>query len=843
MRRLLSVLGLALCASASALTVKVDPAGGAPRIVVDGQPVRARIFWGAPGHARLPVSNEWRTLSFDFVAASSATNGTLHFRFGQTVGTVELDNLHVTEADTGREILPLCDFETGPESFTRQWTFWPNGAANTVGRHAVDPGAGRDGTSGLRVELKAPPNKVWPDYHIYHLPRLAFVHDHRYHVTFDARATPARPLEIAFYQPGERYMRLGGPTGVFERQVQLAATAGVNFVSFPMDLPWPKPGQQADRHNAEAACRTVLAANPRALLLPRIPMNPPPWWREAHPDETMQWEDGRRDAAVPASPLYRRDAAQQLAALIEHLEKTFGDHIAGYHPVGQNTGEWFYENTWNRPLNGFAPADQVAWRVWLAAKYTSDAALRSAWHSTNATWAAATVPTAAARHAAPAGVFRDPVAEQPLIDWAAFQQEAMADCVCALAKAARTASGGKKLVLFFYGYGFEFGAVPTGPTVSGHYALRRVLECPDVDILCSPISYFDRGLGGSAPSMTAAESVALAGKLWLNEDDTHTYLATEQPPGWDAHVGTIEETNQELVRNTAQAALRNFGTWWMDLCASGWFNDERMWTEMTRLRGLDEALLRAPSPFRPEVAAILDERSMAMTSARAVGITRPGIYEVRSALGRMGAPYGQYLLDDVLADRVHAKLYVFLNAWQLSATERAALLRATRGSARLWCHAPGYFDGMTSSLPAMRELTGFDLRERPRGGEGSVHPQFTPANANPEEVLARYPDGAPSVTLRRTAEGVSVFCGKPGLTPELLRTAARAAGVHLFTQTNCNVYANGPFLALHASQDGPLEVDFGKAGDVMDALTGEKFGRGPKLVLPLRRGETRVLKY
>ena len=36
------------------------------------------------------------------------------------------------------------------------------------------------------------------------------------------------------------------------------------------------------------------------------------------------------------------------------------------------------------------------------------------------------------------------------------------------------------LILFFYGYVFEFAAVPNGPATSGHYALRRVLDSPDI---------------------------------------------------------------------------------------------------------------------------------------------------------------------------------------------------------------------------------------------------------------------------------------------------------------------------------------------------------------------------
>ena len=325
--------------------------------------------------------------------------------------------------------------------------------------------------------------------------------------------------------------------------------------------------------------------------------------------------------------------------------------------------------------------------------------------------------------------------------------------------------------------------------------------------------------------MTAAESVALAGKMWLVEDDTRTYLGTGAFPGWQDGVDTIEETVELLLRNTAQCALRNFGTWWMDLGATGWFDDPRMWDEMNRLKALDEPLLRKPIPFRPEVALVIDERSMMRVAAGGDAVTRPGVYEVRRAAARMGTPYGQYLLDDVIAGRVSAKLYVFLNAWCLSPRERQELLRVTRGAARIWCYAPGYQEPNQVSLPAMRELTGFQLEkvsgqkaratlsDRGRqlgltsdfGTEASLDPLFHAVDAETNETLATYPDGTAAVAMRSGDAGSSIFVGPPGLTADLLRLAAQRAGVHLYTHSDCNVVANGPYLLLHAAAEGPLD--------------------------------------
>jgi hypothetical protein len=857
----LSLACAALSSFAAPLTVRVESPNGAPRLVVNGQPTRARIFFGGPGSSTVPIGPEWQQLNFEFTAAGSADNGTMHFRFGQQPGDVFLNRILVTDLDEAQAAVPLVDFKAVQEDFTRHWTFWPTGAANTVGTVTVDPESRKDGGGGLHVHLAAPPNGDWPDFHLYHQPNLHIVEGHHYRVQLAVRATPARLLRVEFYRPGKTFVHLGGPDDPFPDQIRMAAEVGVNLVSFPVGLPWPKPGEDADWSAEDTACRTVLLANPHALLIPRIPMNPPDWWRAAHPDEVMKWEDNHRAAAVPASPVYRQDAAERLAALITHLEEKFGDNIAGYHPVGQNTGEWFYEDTWKQPLNGYAPADQREWRAWLKNHYETDAALRRAWQDPAATRDNATVPAAAARHAAPAGIFRNPATEQPLVDWAQFQQEAMADCVCTLAHAAREASARRKLVFFFYGYVHEFAAVANGPAISGHYALRQVIDCPDIDILCSPISYFDRGLGGSAPSMSAAESVTLAGKMWLNEDDTHTYLATGTPPGSRDHVNTLAETNAELTRNVAEEALRNFATWWMDLTFTGWFRDRAMWAEMKRLAVLDDALLHSPTPFHPEIAAVIDPPSMWHVAAGGHVVTNPCVYEARASLGRVGAPYGQYLLDDVAAGKVKARLYVFLNAWSLTAAQRQSLHAATHGSVCLWCYAPGWFDAEKTSLEAMQELTGFHLREihpgkawatpsaagqaaglhRGLGVPRGVTPLFA-AEANPAETLATYPDGSAAVAIRRNGDGeTSLFAGAPGLTSELLRFAAREAGVHLFTETDCNVYANGPFVSVHAPVDGPITLYFLNSNPVRDLLTGETLGAGPQIDLSLRCGETRVL--
>jgi beta-galactosidase len=847
------------------LKVRVSALNDTPRLLVNKTPVRARMFFGGPASSPIHASTEGKMVHFEFVAQSGAIgDGTMHFRFGHIPGDIYIDNIRVVDATTGAVIL-YSNFENGALSFTNDWITWPPGKLNTVGTVDVEPGVGVNGSAGLHVTLKSPPNGDWPDWHIYHIPNLTIIKGRTYRVSFWIRALPPRDVTVAFYLPGTQFTYLGGPPGPFEREIRLAAAANVNFISFPIPNPWFPESEKQDWSAVDSICQMILRTNPNALLIPRIGCDPPRWWIEAHPEDVMTWEDGSKgNFAVVASPTYRKDASEQLSKLIRHLEDTFGEHMAGYHPAGQNTGEWFYENTWGSLLNGYSDGEAKAWRLWLKEKYHDDKTFQTAWRSPNVTLSSVTVPSPSERRATPNGVLLDPATQRPLIDFAEFQQEAMADLVCDLAHAVQTATHGRKLALFFYGYVFEFGAVNLGPATSGHYALGRVLDCEDVDILCSPISYFDRGVTGSAPAMTAAESIGLAGKMYLMEDDTRTYIATgpSAEPLRESGANNLLETREILSRNVAQESTRNFATWWMDLGMTGWFDDPRIWDVMKQTAKMDQYFLSHPSPFHPEVAAILDEKSILATSSNAHLVTLPGIYQVRDPLARIGAPYGQYLMEDLLRGRINAKLLIILNAWLVSTSQHNDILKHTQGAACVWCYAPGCYDEHGANPEAMKRLTGFSLQPVKPGNAYAtptavgkrlgiktsfgvnypIEPLFAATDAKPEEILATYPDGSAAAAMRRTSRGLSLFLSPPGLTVDLLRMIAAKADVHLYADNECVVYANGPFIALHATKSGEVNVNTGNESEIRDAVSGLKLGKGPILRIPMTQGETKILK-
>ncbi len=872
---------------AKPLTVRVLNTAGGPQIHVNGKPVPPRFFWGIENSGRFAVGEAWVERSFEFTPDTDvAGNGTLHFRFADTPGEVWLADLRLTDTRTGTDVL-LPDSFASQAAFSQTWSAWPIGAANTVGQFAVSDKA-------LHVTLCAPPSgSKWPDFHLHSALHLNFIKGHTYRCSFRAKAKPGQSINASVYRvDGGAYSCIGGPQGSFMSQVALARDAGVNLVSFASPACWEPPEQAQDWTPMDALCRRIIAVNPNVLLVPRVEANAPHWWLTRHPDAQMVY-DGKATCPVAcvSDRAYRADACAHLEKLARHLCEAFPENFAGLHPCGQNTGEWFYYNSWAHPLSGYDPATRSAFREWL--KQRGDPAA-----------ATAEPPTAEERRSHPNGFLRDPAREGRLIEFARFQQQEMSDFVAALSSACRRGTGGKKLMLFFYGYGFEFPPLSNGAPTSGHYAISSLLKSKDIDILCSPISYTDREWLGTAPAMSAAESVKRAGILWLNEDDSRTYLdPRKQEHVQEGGLVDLKQTQQVMLRNTAQASLRGFGTWWMDLPGQGWFNDAAIWREIVRLRPVDEAMAMRQTPFAPEIAAIIDEVSMCHLTGGSALAARPLIYEGRSALGRSGAPYGQYLLQDVIDGNVPARMQVFLSAWRLTAEQRIAL-RESRGAARedarpptsakplegerprepprisvwrrmagwcglghaadvtrVWCWAPGYLYPDHADVAGIREVTGFTAKAvtlptaevtptelgrkhglaQAWGPKTKIEPLFS-VEAKPDEIWATYSDGSPAVALRRTAAGLDVFVGVPQLTPELVHALAKASGVHLFTQPGPALWAANGYLSVQAHTNAPVLFDTGCRQPVRDALDDALLGTGPHLELNMEQGEVRVLK-
>ena len=866
--------------SAFALELRVRERNGVALLHQDGLPIRGRMFWGGPTSSSVPVKAGPQRLTIRRLAPSDFDGGlTFHLRFGKRPSLIRFSQLAVTDITSGETLLPPCSFENGLADYRRLFRQWPAPADAPFAAVALAPGNGPDGANAIEVKLDWQENRRYPDFHLYTITiptRLAAGHE--YHITLWLDSDVETTLSLGVYEPprgrgGMFTAKLSD--GQFENQLRLAAGAGVDLVSVPIGLAWPD--QTTGLYDFTAIddfLRSVLRVNPKAKLLVRVNVNAPDWWRNAYPDEMMGWDPAvaarHRPNYSVSSRIWRDAVLTHLARLIDHLEETFPENMAGYHPGGQNTAEWFYQDSWFNHHHGFSPAETKAFREWLTRKYASDQRLQQAWNDPKATLATATAPAVDRREGSPAhGIWLLPQASQDVIDFNDFLQDEMTDALLAMARVIRTHTAGRKLSVFFYGYGYQFSSMAR-PSASGHNALRRLLDGPDIDILCSPISYTDRQQGGAAQSMTAAESVQLAGKVWLYEDYTATYLSSGDAPGWKEKVHTSLESRQLLVRNTAQEICRNIACWWMDLRRGGWFNDPLFWDDMRTLAAMEAPLLQNPRPYRPVIASVYDERSMLYVRGGSM-VSRPLTYLGRAELARTGTSFGQYLLDDLLRGRIDSPVILLHNAWVLDQSQRQAFRQATAGKCLVWGYAAAPIDPDSPtpmSAEKMEELSGFRLRTLPTLPETCVVsatqlgrqlglpatwslPGGTPCPpllyavvpTASQRVLATWPDGSPAVVLSGKGPDASIFCAIPMVPRQLLRVALGISGQATLTDDDCVLFSQLPFIMVHATHDGPVRLRLPHAASVTEVMTGQRLGeRLATLTLNLKFAETKVLR-
>ena len=864
---LLAVCGLSVMAA----DVRVRAVDGVPQLQEDGVPVRARWFFGGPEAQRISVKPGGKWIEFDTTVEEPGNKPlTMHFRFDRKPTDIRLDRFEVIDRTDGTVLYKADDFNQAPGKLAKDWMCFPYGEHNTVGTFGIDPKGGLNGGPALHVTLNDPPNGKWPDFHFFTVTKpMDLRKGHVYRVKVWIKTDVETTFAFAGYRPASPWFvcRLSVQGEKFRSQVALAHGVGVDFVTTAVPMPWPRKGQKRNWRRVDAVVEQVLRANPQAKIVPRVVLEPPRWWKDEHPGETMKWLENKvhhGPSVSVSSRKWRKEAGEHLRALIEYMDAKYPNTMAGYHPCAQETNEWFYRDSWYQEFHGYSDCEQAGFRRWLAKKYGTDAALRAAWRDPKVTLATAeTPPPKARREAAVYGMLLLPGEAQPVLDHDLFLQDEMADALMEIAHVVRDATKGRKLSVFFYGYGFEFATMDR-MSACGHLALRRVLECPDIDILCSPLSYFDRLPGGGGHIMTVCESVTESGKMWLVEDDTRTYLAAGGPlGGLREYAKTPWASRQVLLRDTGGEIVRNLGCWWMDLLELGWYDDKALWDEMRRLSPMEARKLAKPMPYRPPVAVVFDEYSAAYTKDGG-RVSGPLIGYQRRVTARLGAAFGQYLLEDLLNGKIRSRLLVMLNPWVLDEAKRARLKQAVDGRFVVWMHAPGIMDPEKGvDLAASKALTGYELfrvansekivkaTATARGRELGLPENWSVMSGTPllmavkpadgDEVLATWPDGSAAVVMRAD----SIYCGTPRCPWELARLAARRAGIHLYTDTDCVFYTDGVNMVLHGTKNGVVTLSLPRKAVVYDVLTGKAVTAEAvdKLQVPLKFAETRILRY
>lgn len=689
-------------------------------------------------------------------------------------------------------------------------------------------------------------------------------------VTIQARETTSTTAEVKLHNGTPTLFINGQPSdgmtwASYQPSVEVFSDftkAGVNLFTFsatPTEAGynlsktvWVAPDRW-DYSQLDQRMMMVLQANPNAYIFPRLYLHAPKWWSDQHPDDIVQFDSGdgkpqvfihagQKPAPSWASEAWRRDTAEGLRRLIAHIESSpYADRVIGYHLASGTTEEWMMWGSNENEWVDYSPANQKRFRQWLRSRYQTVDRLRAAWGKPDVDFDTATIPTKAERAAAGMGALRDPVSEQPSIDYYLYNSDLVADTICFFAKTVKDLTAGKKITGVFYGYLLQLCGEQRQQN-AGHLALHKVLQCPDVDFLTSPTSYAFRQLGGEGTShfMSLLGSVKLHGKLWFNENDVRTSESPGQPGAWgrptDA-AGDILQQDKEL----ANAFVNGAAQWWFDVGGNRYRGRELL-DRIALLTRRAAEVIQVDRSAADQVAFVVDESSLPFLR---VGSQLGAHLLVRQlpALRRMGAPAGDYLIEDLPRLASH-RLFIFPTSFAPTAADRAAV-DAIKGGGRVlvFVWADGFYREGKPDLSAMESLTGIRMRmsrepaalqvtlggDHPLtqglagvkyGADNPVWPVFWPDDPG-AKVLGVLPDGRPGLVVKDFGSWKAVYSAAPLLPAALLRNLGQAAGVHSYIDTEDVVWACRDLVAVSVFHAGKRTIKLPRRAAVRDLFTAE----------------------
>lgn len=685
---------------------------------------------------------------------------------------------------------------------------------------------------------------------------------------------PDPALVYMTYNPNKKYFSQFGKEGI--HIYSFSATPTESAYGFCKKACWIEP-DRFDYSEFDERVEMLIKADPDAYFFPRLYLSSPRWWDEKYPDQLVNYDSGNReikplfhyppDKRVPswASKKWRIDTRKALGKFIEYAEDKYGDRIIGYHIASGTTEEWMMwganENLW---ADYSKPAEEF-FKKFLKRKYKTVENLKRAWKDKKVDFNNVSLPAKEERERTSMGFFRDSDKEQKVIDFYFFLSELTADTICYFSKVVKEKTNFKKLVGTFYGYIFQLAGKHHLQN-AGHLSIKKVLNCKYIDFLCSPTSYYFRKIkNGYSHFMSVTDSVKLNGKLWFDENDIRTYIAKGKIGLWGKGKN-VEDTLKLERREFANVICNGCGQWWFDM-GGGWFDDRKLLKEIRKMKKIGDETLKYGRSNIDEIAVVVDDKSFCYTEVGSE-FTHYLIMEQLPEIGRIGAPVGFYLLDDLGKISDH-KFYIFLNCFAPDKKNIRDIEKIKKnGNVLLWIYAAGLYKNNKIDLKEMRKLTGFDIRYLNKkvdmkikiekksfrsvfqtyfkssgyGINRSFYPIFYSADKSaisPGKIEDTDLDG---FVFKDFKNWKSFYSSVPVVPSFILREMAKMAGCHIFCKDDVVIYGNKSFLSMVADKKGEYVVGLPEKKKIYDLFTGKFIGERKEFSQIFEDGETKLWK-
>lgn len=634
----------------------------------------------------------------------------------------------------------------------------------------------------------------------------------------------------------------------------------------------------------------VFRENPNAWILLTLPASPPRWWGEQFPDEQCQDFNGRINHDYFASHSYSSqkwiaDLETAWTAFFEHVKtRPYYKRIIGFLPVSGRYGEGlraaFNSQLYGKEFTDYSPAETAAYRRWLQKNYGSIENMRNAYAPGRAPddFASAVVPPPAERKRPDSFYFANPVHDRCNIDYMFFVNEQSAQAIVDFTTILRRLAGPDKIIGLYYGYMMEDiqGLNRAWASDSGHMALGKVLREAPVDFLCSPIGYYQRQLGCVGPLMGAPSSVRLHRKMWLEEADIRTSLAT----GKAAYSGAkdLEESKAVLYRSFGNQIVNRDGIWYYPINGRGDYSHPEIWQAFKIMHQelRKQAACQKPDDRTKRIALIIDPYSN--------HFRRHSFYDQlsgnlltgsRDVFAKAAVGYDYYITDDLLLIPDDYPVYIFLNSFYMPDKQRQILRQRFKKDNKVLVFTYGsglfrhgqYHERLNIKPANVEDATGIKVNwhtsavnldsvpdKNPpwNAGKLSIRGQYNPAffvTDDQAQTLNRYtaPElaGKTAVACKNMGNWRSVFIGTPEFTEDLVRALANYGGAHVYSDAkNVVIRSGNGYILIHSGHDDNVNIFLPEQARKITDVTGNKVVAENciRFTLPIRKNRTIVLR-
>jgi hypothetical protein len=624
----------------------------------------------------------------------------------------------------------------------------------------------------------------------------------------------------------------------------------------------------------DRAVRHVLSIWPEAYVFFGFHLN---WmmgrWLNAHPEEAVgyavarpdrtNWGDYSGNPRVPsfASPAFRGEIRRFILELGDFCRRQpWGRRVLGMHDGYGGSGDGMPWGCHSLPDTGLRMTE--AFRRFLTAKYSTNAALQKSWNDPAVTLATAEVPDAAARPGS--GLYVRDLADgrdQRRADFLEAYHREFNAFELHFCRSVKEAFPGR-LAGCYYGY-IVLSYESEGSTAR----FEELLANPNVDYMKATT----RGYNLTDGLHRHLHSVFRRyGKLSSIEGDVRTHVGFR--PGqaeakWCCR--TPDETRATVAKFAMNARLLGAAWHSVDFGVQNlkWFDCPEALDPMKVSLDLWRRNFAEPPARAADVAVVFDPaqvwREGTCDYSEVIGYQDNLVTHALQTLNYSGHTHDLLAPEDYVAEKRAYKAVVFLNTCHDTPMLRTAAAKARRdGSMSIWCATPALSTPAGYSAAAMHDVTGIalEVEREPRSfvaqsaaADGAwdyvlfgrpktwkMAPRVCVVDPEAEKLATWTDDGTTAFARKRLADGTtSVFLGMPFNRATQWAALLAAAGSAAYTPPGFYVRRDARHLLVSSGkggiippecrvmdgqidQSGRVKVCLGRrVARVVDVLTGQ----------------------